>query len=446
MAVATSPDTACRHPASARHDRPSGQRSHRRRRGPGQDLVRGHPLLDAPGSPRCTSPTGRQSAPVSGALHRPVGRLLLCAADASDLHPVRDARHRHNEDLIVLDDGAYFLRALSVLKAISNHAAHAFDGARMVEQTTRGHEFVSSHSRELQQLGIRVASIARARTKLEFEAPFVGASVATALASKAAQLRPDGIEHLAVLGHGAIGEACAHQLRQAFPDARPDGGRWRRGATTESQGRLRQADGRADIGDDTTVASRQTATLRPRRRMHGPELLHSRGPTPPRTQRRPCQRLLGSGRVRPGRIRRPRRLPGERRDRGSQPEGSHRYPRRHHPALRAGHPGHVRERGLSRELQRPSRMPSRRSHPAHQVPDVRRGAPGQHPAGSGRSPWARQQTTGSTEKVSPVWRDELSSGQQQRVEPAADDEQPDQAHRRRGRRPRQPRPRSARRW
>ena len=127
--------------------------------------------------------------------------------------------HHHNTDLVVLDDGAYFLRALSVLHAISHEAARAFEGARMIEQTTRGHEFLKSHADELRQLGIRALSIARAQTKLQFEAPFIGASVATALASKARALRPEGIDHVAVLGYGAVGEACARQLHHEFPRA-----------------------------------------------------------------------------------------------------------------------------------------------------------------------------------------------------------------------------------
>lgn len=127
--------------------------------------------------------------------------------------------HHHQENLIVLDDGAYFLRALSVLRAISHEAARAFDGARMVEQTTRGHEFLKSHASELGQLGIRALSAARTPTKLQFEAPFIGASVATTLASKVASLRPEGVEHIAVLGYGAIGEACAHRLHHEFRHA-----------------------------------------------------------------------------------------------------------------------------------------------------------------------------------------------------------------------------------
>ena len=128
--------------------------------------------------------------------------------------------HDHNTDLIVLDDGAYFLRALSVLNAISHPAALAFAGAVMIEQTTRGHEFLKSHTDELHQLGVRALSIARTTTKLQFEAPFIGASMATTVASKAASLRPEGIEHVALLGYGAIGEACARQLHHALPHAR----------------------------------------------------------------------------------------------------------------------------------------------------------------------------------------------------------------------------------
>ena len=166
-------------------------------------------LLDLAGAPdRCPAPFTDPLVDYGAAqLTRVISTLLAMHARG------------HQADLLVLDDGAYFMRALGILRAIGHPAADAFRGSRVVEQTTRGHEYLRIHADDLRQLRIRAVSIARSVTKLQFEAPFVGASVATSLATRAGRLRPQGVEHVAVLGFGAIGEACAGQLQLAFPDA-----------------------------------------------------------------------------------------------------------------------------------------------------------------------------------------------------------------------------------
>jgi S-adenosylhomocysteine hydrolase len=118
--------------------------------------------------------------------------------------------------LLVLDDGAYFFRALSTLRAISHPAVENFLNSFVVEQTTRGHRLLTASEHDVLDLGLRVVSIARTNTKESFEGPFIGAAVAQSIARKAQIHR---IAKMAVLGFGIVGEACARALIRQFPDA-----------------------------------------------------------------------------------------------------------------------------------------------------------------------------------------------------------------------------------
>ena len=119
--------------------------------------------------------------------------------------------------LLVLDDGAYFARAVLSMRSAGWRGLEALEGAAVVEQTTRGHRYLTRHQDELLAMGFRIVSIARAATKQDFEAPFVGASVASQVRNQCSDVASDG--HIAVLGHGVIGGACVDQLRMSFPDA-----------------------------------------------------------------------------------------------------------------------------------------------------------------------------------------------------------------------------------
>ena len=121
------------------------------------------------------------------------------------------------ERLLVVDDGAYFFRALLMLSAIGDPAASRLRGACVVEQTTRGHRFLESHRRKIVTHGIRAVSIARTRTKLEFEAPFIGGSVASALMRKRASY---AWADILILGYGAVGRACVAELRRRLPGSK----------------------------------------------------------------------------------------------------------------------------------------------------------------------------------------------------------------------------------
>jgi S-adenosylhomocysteine hydrolase len=138
--------------------------------------------------------------------------MLLVALEAKRDAPSPSRR------LLVLDDGAYFLRAVLALRTAGHPAWRAFRGARVVEQTTRGHRFLETHQRELTQLGMRVVSVARTTTKVRFEGPFIGGAVSRSISehAKARGLMP---RKIAIIGYGVVGQATVAELGRVFPDA-----------------------------------------------------------------------------------------------------------------------------------------------------------------------------------------------------------------------------------
>ncbi|MFC1825735.1 hypothetical protein ACFL9T_23760, partial [Thermodesulfobacteriota bacterium] len=101
--------------------------------------------------------------------------------------------------------------------------AHEFRGARIVEQTTRGHRFLESAEGQdtLKSLNMSALSIARSETKIEFEAPFIGVAIADSLVG---ELESRGLElqQALVLGFGSVGSATAFALRSKYHDLRID--------------------------------------------------------------------------------------------------------------------------------------------------------------------------------------------------------------------------------
>lgn len=122
--------------------------------------------------------------------------------------------------LVVVDDGAYFVRGLGRLAAEDAHLAARFRGTAVVEQTTRGHRYLQECCGDLiDAFELRVVSIARCKTKRLFESPFIGAAVRRAVLRQLED-RPDALErleHLAILGFGPVGEAVALALAQRLP-------------------------------------------------------------------------------------------------------------------------------------------------------------------------------------------------------------------------------------
>jgi hypothetical protein len=118
--------------------------------------------------------------------------------------------------LLVIDDGAYFARCLLGLQRIGRQEAERLRDCAIVEQATRGHLFLQAHKDELQKTGLNVVSIARTKSKIYFEGPFIGAAVAAAIG------RSRHIRHparIGVLGYGVIGESVTQALEVRFPQA-----------------------------------------------------------------------------------------------------------------------------------------------------------------------------------------------------------------------------------
>lgn len=108
------------------------------------------------------------------------------------------------EHLIVLDDGSYFLEALSGFKK-------QFPDVVVVEQTTRGLIKIEQNA-TLKELSnrIRVINVARSRPKKHLEPPFIGLSLCTSLSEKLGLYFKGGIGgNCLVLGYGVIGEQVA---------------------------------------------------------------------------------------------------------------------------------------------------------------------------------------------------------------------------------------------
>ncbi|NNE20940.1 MAG: hypothetical protein HKN10_20915 [Myxococcales bacterium] len=129
------------------------------------------------------------------------------------------AGRKNPNPLLVIDDGAYFARFLVHSLRHEPQLARKFVGTRLVEQTTRGHRYLQEEANNTIKLfELSVVSIARSATKLNFEAPFIGAAVANAAvdaAKNAPTVQKEGDEKrltVAVIGYGAIGKATVNQL------------------------------------------------------------------------------------------------------------------------------------------------------------------------------------------------------------------------------------------
>ncbi|MDH5234748.1 MAG: hypothetical protein OEW77_07280, partial [Gemmatimonadota bacterium] len=119
--------------------------------------------------------------------------------------------------VLVIDDGAYILQALVDAQP---DVRERFRHARVVEQTTRGHRFLESATghQVIQELGIAAVTVARSATKTRFEAPAIGAAVASAIRNAVKGRRDavprEGPLRVLVIGYGSVGEASALAVRR----------------------------------------------------------------------------------------------------------------------------------------------------------------------------------------------------------------------------------------
>jgi S-adenosylhomocysteine hydrolase len=127
--------------------------------------------------------------------------------------------------LLVVDDGAYFARALNKFHGLDPKILDAFKDSSVVEQTTRGHRYLQVHAKELvDEYRLSLVSIARCKTKLNFESPFIGAAVSRAINRS---LKPHydnlaDLRNIAVIGFGSVGQATTEEVRRRLPEASID--------------------------------------------------------------------------------------------------------------------------------------------------------------------------------------------------------------------------------
>ncbi len=127
--------------------------------------------------------------------------------------------------LLVLDDGANFVRCMAQFHQTDRSLAEAFRHSRVIEQTTRGHRYLLElGGKMVEAYDFRAVSIARCQTKLRFESPFIGAGVAKALMNALEEQRGGGsrLENIAVIGFGPVGKATTQALIKKLPGRKMD--------------------------------------------------------------------------------------------------------------------------------------------------------------------------------------------------------------------------------
>ena len=133
------------------------------------------------------------------------------------------AKREDPRPLLVIDDGAYFARYLNLLNTYSPSQLDRYVGTSVVEQTTRGHRYLCNDALEvIMRCGLSVVSIAKCKTKKEFEGPFIGAAVSRAMKRSIGEERISNAKHIAVIGCGVVGEATVTEICRICPDAKID--------------------------------------------------------------------------------------------------------------------------------------------------------------------------------------------------------------------------------
>lgn len=128
-----------------------------------------------------------------------------------------------SKNLLVIDDGAYFARFLRKIMLHAPELRKSYTNACIVEQTTRGQRFLDKYGAELVDFfDLRIVSIARCNTKINFESPFIGAAVARAIINSLNGRSLNDFKQIAVIGYGAVGEATVAQMVLKAPGAKID--------------------------------------------------------------------------------------------------------------------------------------------------------------------------------------------------------------------------------
>jgi len=122
--------------------------------------------------------------------------------------------------LLVIDDGAYFVRLFLRLESIEPEVAKNLGKIKihLVEQTTRGLRFLKEikYQKLLKKYKIPVVSIAKTQTKANLESPFIGAAVARSVLNKLQeqQKTKKDLGKILVIGYGSVGKATTKALQE----------------------------------------------------------------------------------------------------------------------------------------------------------------------------------------------------------------------------------------
>jgi hypothetical protein len=126
--------------------------------------------------------------------------------------------------LLVIDDGAYFVRTLQYQFQRDRELVMQFKerGTFLVEQTTRGHRYLLDRKTKdfLRFLNIPAVSVARTNTKYDLESPFIGAAVARAVKRELEHCgrSSQGLGRVLIIGFGAVGRATTVALLNLHHD------------------------------------------------------------------------------------------------------------------------------------------------------------------------------------------------------------------------------------
>jgi hypothetical protein len=126
--------------------------------------------------------------------------------------------------LLVIDDGAYFIRAIHELYIHNPDIISSLvNKTYIIEQTTRGHRYLTEdrYGSIIKELNSPIVSVARCKTKIEIESPFIGIACKRSLEANESILALINKHQnafstplkVAVIGYGAIGQAVFESIK-----------------------------------------------------------------------------------------------------------------------------------------------------------------------------------------------------------------------------------------
>lgn len=138
---------------------------------------------------------------------------------------IRDIIKSNPNKLLVIDDGAYFLRAIHELFVEEREIVDILNSKTyIIEQTTRGHRYLENtkYSAIREELNIPIVSIARSKSKLEIESPFIGIACDKSIENnyKIKELLEkyknlDGEQlKIGIIGYGSIGASVFEAIKK----------------------------------------------------------------------------------------------------------------------------------------------------------------------------------------------------------------------------------------